>query len=82
MLALGGRLQIPSCGVDGRENSILGIAFLHCLRACRGAGGVSAGAVIRLALRKLADAQAPADVVATELLSGSAAQRTPGRKRL
>ena len=81
MLALGGRLQIQSCGVDGRENSILGIAFLHFLRACRGAGGVSAGAVIRLALRKLADAQAPADV-ATELLSGSAAQRTPGRKRL
>jgi len=81
MLALGGRLQIQSCGVDGRENSILGIAFRHLLRACRGAGGVSAGAVIRLALRKLADAQAPADV-ATELLSGSAARRTPGRMRL
>ena len=81
MLALGGRLQIPSCGVDGRENSSPGIAFLHFLRACRGAGGVSAGAVIRLALRKLADAQAPADV-ATELLSGSAARRTPGRMRL
>ena len=51
------------------------------LRACHEAGGVSASAVIRLALRKLSEQQAPADVAA-ELLNGSAAQRTPGRKRL
>jgi len=51
------------------------------LKACHQAGGVSASAVIRLALRKLADAQTPAGV-ADELLSGSDAQRTPGRKRL
>ena len=43
--------------------------------------GVSASAVIRLALRKLADAQTPKGV-ADELLSGSDVQRTPGRKRL
>ena len=51
------------------------------LKACDQAGGVSASAVIRLALRKLADAQTPKGV-ADELLSGSDVQRTPGRKRL
>ena len=51
------------------------------LKACHQAGGVSASAVIRLALRKLADAQTPKGV-ADELLSGSDVQRTPGRKRL
>ena len=51
------------------------------LKACHQAGGVSASAVIRLALRKLADVQTPAGV-ADELLSGSDAQRAPGRKRL
>jgi hypothetical protein len=49
---------------------------IHSSRTCQ-AGGVSASAMIRLALRQLADTQSPA-AVADELLTGSDAQRTPG----